>query len=466
MRIPGTSGGFPDDAFADARRDAVVRGGQILTDGNPQQGEYSHRWSAFLPSGNAVLFTVDTGGSFDNASVGVLSFDTGAKKDLFPGGTNPVYSPTGHIVFAQGGSLYAVPFDVETLEVTGPRVLILEGVLMEPGGAAHFALSQEGSLVYVPGDKLVPSRRLVWVNRDSDVEPLSVPLREYSNPSVSPDGHRGAVTIRDGSNYDIWIADARRGTLAPLTTHPGEDFVPIWTPDGARVTFASEMGGPVGHTGPGGPSPWWRSENRTGDAEPIQIASDELAGKFPTSWSPDGQTLVFSAVTSERENGIWIQSLDSGAEAQRFQATEFNEYGAMFSPDGEWLAFSSNESGRFEVYVKRFDGSGGVGIVSVDGGTEPVWSRDGREIFYRDGYKMMAVPIRTGPELDIGTPEMLFEGRFLPTGRPDARRNYDVGSDGRFLMIQREEDLAPTEIRVRLNFFEELRRLAPPSQSQ
>ncbi|MFQ5742512.1 MAG: protein kinase, partial [Acidobacteriota bacterium] len=170
VRLAATGEGFPEDAFATVERDPmIVEDTQTLTNANPQQGEYSHRWPTFVPGGGAVLFTVDTGSSFDNASIAVLSLNTGAKKDLFPGGTNAVYSPTGHIVFAQGGSLYAVPFDRERLELTGPRVRILDGVLTEPGGAAHFALSRDGSLVYVPGERLQPNRKLVWVDREGNV---------------------------------------------------------------------------------------------------------------------------------------------------------------------------------------------------------------------------------------------------------------------------------------------------------
>ncbi|MDA2930045.1 protein kinase [Acidobacteria bacterium AH-259-O06] len=453
-RISAIGGPLPNDAFSDAP--IRERGEQLLTSADREQGEYSHRWPEFLPGGKAVLFTVDTGGSFDNASIAVLSLESGDTKVLFPGGTNARYSPTGHIVFAQAGSLLAVPFDLERLEVTGPSVSILDGVMMEPGGAAHFTLSRDGSLVYVPGGLLVPDRKLVWVDRLGNVEPLLAEPKGYMTPSVSPDGQHVAVTIREGSNYDIWVVEVRRGTLNPLTSHPGEDFDPIWTPDGKRVTFASEMA-----EGQKGPALWWRPADADGPAEPVQVRSSDLLWKFPTSWSPDGQTVIFNAIDTEIKNGIWTQSIETEAEAREFHVTEFDESSAMFSPNGRWLAFVSNQSGRHEVYVKAFGGSGGMKRASVEGGTEPVWVADGSEIYYRNGEKMMATAVETGAELKIGDPEMLFEGRFLPTGRPDARRNYDIAPDGRFLMIKREQDVTPTEFSILLNWFEELKRLVP-----
>jgi dipeptidyl aminopeptidase/acylaminoacyl peptidase len=187
---------------------------------------------------------------------------------------------------------------------------------------------------------------------------------------------------------------------------------------------------------------------------------------MPTSWSPDGQTLAFTdRITSVAGHDIWMLPLEGEQEPWAFLDTEFEETGAMFSPNGRWLAYMSNETGRDEVYVQPFSVSGprGTKQISVGGGTEPLWGPDGRELFYRNGDKMMAVAIEaeSEPELSVGTPRLLFEGRFLP-GPNWARRNYDISPDGqRFLMIQREQDLVPTEIIVVLNWFEELKRLVP-----
>ncbi len=238
-----------------------------------------------------------------------------------------------------------------------------------------------------------------------------------------------------------------------VTSHPGEDVAPIWTPDGKQVTFASDM------AGEGGPALSWKPADGSGPQE--LLLEGEQVG-MPTSWSPDGQTLAFR-LTGPGSNDIWMLPLEDEQEPWAFLNTEFDETWAMFSPNGRWLAYMSNETGRDEVYVQPFSVSGprGKRQVSVDGGTEPVWAPDSRDLFYRNGDKMMAVAIETEPELSVGTPRLLFEGRFLsgPTWLP---RNYDISTDGqRFLMIKREQDLVPAELIVILNWFEELKRLVP-----
>ena len=282
----------PPDAFSDDPSRA-------LTTPDPSKGEYSHRWPQFLPGGKAVLFTIDTGGNFDEARIAVLSLETGKTEVLFDGGTNARYLPTGHIVFCRAGALLAVPFDLERLERTGDPVTVIEGILMEPGGAAHFTFSDDGSLAYVPGDMLVPDRKLVWVDRQGEVEPLPAEPREYMDPSLSPDGRQVAVTIREGSNYDIWVSEVARGSLSRLTSHPQEDLGPIWTPDGKQVTFASEMAGR-------GPVLSWRPAD---GSSPQELLLEREVGtlRFPTSWSPDGQTLAFTdLLNSVTGSDIWI----------------------------------------------------------------------------------------------------------------------------------------------------------------
>ena len=455
-RISAVRNTLPPDAFSDVS--AISLMGQILTTPDSTEGEFSHRWPQFLPGGKAVLFTIDTGGSFDEPRIGVLSLETGKTEVLLEGGTGARYVPTGHIVFSRAGALLAVPFDLERLERTGDPVTVLEGILMEPGGAAHFTFSDDGSLAYVPGGVLVPERKLVWVNRQGEVELLPAEAREYMSPSLSSSGRQVAVTIREGSNYDIWISDVARGSLTRLTSHPREDLSPIWTPDSAQVTFMSEMNGPV-------PTLWWRPADRSGPQE-LLLERVPVGARLPTSWSPDGQTLAFTQLFRSETDSSDILMLPREGEQEpwAFLSTEFEESGAMFSPDGRWLAYESNETGRYEIYVQPFSatGPGGKLPVSVSGGTEPVWPRNSRDLFYRNGDKMMAVAIETEPELSVGTPRLLFEGRFLGAGPLHLRRSYDVSSDGqRFLMIQREQDLVPTEIVVILNWFEELKRLVP-----
>jgi serine/threonine-protein kinase len=453
-RISAVGNTLPSDAFADVPS-LDPRFGQVLTTPDPTEGEYSHRWPQFLPGGKGVLFTIDTGGSFDEARIAVLSLETGKTDVLLDGGTNARYLPTGHIVFSRAGALLAVPFDLERLERTGDPVTVVEDILMEPGGVAHFTFSDDGSLAYVPGGMLVPDRKLVWVNRQGEVEPLPAEPREYENPRLSPDGQQVAVTIREGSNYDVWISEVARGTVTRLTSHPGEDLSPIWTPDGKQLTFGSEMSGES-------PTLWWGPADGSG---PQELLLEKGWARLPTSWSPDGQTLAFTELFRPgTESGIWMLPREGEQKPWAFLDTEFEESGAMFSPDGRWLAYTSNETGRDEIYVQPSDVTGprGKEQVSVDGGTEPLWAQDSPELFYRNGDKMMAVAIETQPEFSAGTPRLLFEGRFLGTGPVHLRQSYDISPDGqRFLMIKREQDLVPRELIVVLNWFEELKRLVP-----
>ncbi len=210
-----------------------------------------------------------------------------------------------------------MPFDLERLERTGDPVIVLEGILMEPGGAAHFSFSDEGSLAYVPGDMLVPDRKLVWVNRQGEVEPLPAEAREFMSPSLSPDGRQVAVTLREGSNYDIWVSEATRGSLTRLTSHPGEDIAPIWTPDGQQVIFASDA------AGEGPPALSWRPADGSAPQEPL--LEGEQVGGLPTSWSPDGQTLAFHTLTVPVTGGdLWILPRESEQEPWAFLDTEFD----------------------------------------------------------------------------------------------------------------------------------------------
>ena len=214
------------------------------------------------------------------------------------------------------------------------------------------------------------------------------------------------------------------------------------------------------HSTSSGPTLWWRPADASGPQE--ILIEPEDTGQIPTSWSPDGQTLVYTDLFGP---DIWMLPLGGEEKPWAFLDTDFEVSGAMFSPDGHWLAYMSNETGRDEVYVQPVSVTtpGGKRQVSIGGGGEPVWAPDGRDLFYRNGDRMMAVAIETEPELSVGTPRLLFEGRFLPVlSGDDPGGSYDISPDGqRFLMIKREQDLVPTEIIVILNWFEELKRLVP-----
>ena len=428
------------------------------------KGEFSYRWPNVLPNGKGVLFTLDTGEGFDNARISVLEIETGQIKTLIDGGTHARYVHSGHVVFARHGSLWAAPFDEDRLEVLGEAVTVVTGVATEPEGTAHFSASENGTLAFVPGGLWESNRRLVWVDREGFVEPLTTPNRPYLQPTLSPDGRWIAITIQDGSNFDIWLSEVARGTLTRMTFDPGEDFNTVWSPDGGRIVFSSETGS--SETDTRGPSLHAAAADGSGVPE-ILIDTERGGVEFPGSFHPADNILGFTfwnqnaSIQSYRGTEIRLASLDDHEERPLLETT-FNEHSPMFSPDGRWFAYVSDETGSDEVYLRPYPGEGGKRSVSTDGGAEPVWAPNGRELFYRNGDKMMAVSIETDPELSIESPELLFEGRFAVTHRPDTPRNYDVSRDGQhFLMVQTVDDPAPTQINIVLNWFEELERLVP-----
>jgi eukaryotic-like serine/threonine-protein kinase len=408
-----------------------------------EEREDSHRWPAFLPGGDAVLFAAfRAGGNWNNAQISVQSVGTGERRDLVQGGTNPRYAPSGHLVYAQGGNLMAVPFDAQKLTVTGTAVPMVEGVLQSTfSGAAQYSFSDTGSLVYVPGS-VQAQRRLLWVSRGGAEEPVAAPARAFRGPRLSPDGREVAVAI-EGQETEVWLYDLSRETLTRLTSQGGTEYDPVWTPDGKRVVFHSTTG-VVGL--------FWQLADGSGGLERLN------GGGLPYSWSPDGQLLAFN------DGNANIEVLRLGdRKVLHFSETRFKEGAAQFSPDGRWLAYVSDESGRYEIYVQPYPGPGGKWQISTEGGTEPLWNPNGRELFYRSGDRMMAVEITTQPRFSAGKPKVLFAGQFQPSPSPVPNANYDVSPDGqRFLMLKLGgQDQAPTQINVVLNWFEELRQKVP-----
>src|SRR6266852_5747946 len=429
--------------------------------------ENSHRWPEFLPGGKTVLFAAGAGaGIWTNVHIGVHSVGTGEQRNLLQAGTQPRYAPSGHLVYAQGGNLMAVPFDPQRLAVIGAAVPVVEGVLQSPStGAAQYSISTTGSLVYVQGGIQAAQRRLVWVSRNGAEQPLPAPARAYRNPRLSPDGRQVAVNVEE-QETQVWLYDLSRETLTRLTFGGNSNINPSWTPDGKRIAFQSNKEGP--------PNLFWQLADGSGGLE--RLTTSEYM-QSPNSWSSDGQLLAFLEITPTTGYDIWVlrlgnPSASSGQvpsagsgqvrKSQPFLRTQFNESVPRFSPDGRWLSYISDESGRFEIYVQPYPGPGGKWQISTEGGTEPVWNPNGRELFYRSADKIMAVDIATQPGFAAGKPRMLFEGQYVPT--PATLDNYDISPDGqRFLMIKPSEQAqaALTQINVVLNWFEELKRRVP-----
>ncbi len=416
-----------------------------------EEGEVGHRWPEMLPDGQALLFTVvGEPGTLENARIAFLSLETHERRILLDEESyNARYAPTGHIIYMKAATLMAVPFDLRQLKVTGPAVPILSNVRARRAGGADFSFSNDGALVYMRPP--FEENTLVWVDREGRATPVTETKRAFEEPHFSPDGQYLSVTVTDADGPNVWVYDITRGILSP-TTFESENDRAIWTPDGKRLTFASNR------TGQG--KIYWMPADGSGEAEPL-IATP-LFNPIPSSWSPD-HVLVYSEGPAN-ESDLWVLLLEGERTPQPFLATQFNERQPMFSPDGRWISFTSDRSGREEVYVKPYAVEGGIVAISTDGGTAPRWARDGKELFYRNGDKMMVVSVETEPTFQAETPRLLFEEAYDYYSLA-LTFNYDISPDGqRFVMVEASEQPARTQIHVVLNWFEELKRLVPTGQ--
>jgi Tol biopolymer transport system component len=267
----------------------------------------------------------------------------------------------------------------------------------------------------------------------------------YEDPRLSPDGRRLAFASFEGANSDVWVRDLARGSNARVTTHPGEDFEAVWSPNGMRLAFASEIEEDAENPGPG--LAWVTDIGQ----RPERLLQSPGFGnwEFPTSWSPDGRWLLFARTRVGTSRDLVLLPTAGARIPTVYLETAADEGGATFSPDGRWIAYISNETGRYEVYVRPFPGPGTPVTISAGGGVEPHWSGDGRELFYRTGNRMMVVTISGGA---ASAPTTLFEGRFEMNGYGGSSANYDVAPDGRFVMIRRKNPLTPTAIDVVFNW--------------
>jgi serine/threonine-protein kinase len=414
------------------------------------EGEGSHRWPALVPDRREVLFAVDDGSSFNwnDARIAVQSQDAEVHRTVLDGGTSPRYSLTGHLVYARSGSLLAVPYDSSSGNVTAPPRSLVQAVAMTAmTGDAHYALAMDGTLVNVSGGSDDAGGPLVWVDRNGDAESLHIARRGFEMPRLSPDGRRVAVTIREG-NSDAWVIELERGTMTRLTSERAEDHSVAWTPDGKRVTYSSTRG-TESHI-------MIKNADGSGEAERFFVAGQH---QHIGGWTPDG-TLLITDGGMELGSDLYFASVTEEVRPRIFVATTFDEQSPQLSPDGRWVAYRSDESGKSEVYVQSFPEPGARWPISTDGGTEPVWSPDGQELFYRNGDKLMVVAVELGSTVRAGAPRVLFEAEYATVLWQDA--NYDVSPDGnRFLMIGETRTERPSQLNLVLNWTEELKSILP-----
>jgi len=408
-----------------------------------EHGEFSHRWPQVLPDGHTVLFTIWTGPGWDEKHLALQNGEGGERRILLRGASTGRYVSSGHLLYAKADELVTVPFDRAGLRVTGAPVTLVEHADDLIGEGTPYAVSDTGTLVYIKSDAGVYRRQLVWVGTNGQMERLPAPPGAYTDPEIAPDGRSVALSIQ-GAMQSLWIYDFTRATLTTLPAS-GSSQAPVWTPDGHRLIY---RGTRTGHR-----NLFWRAAN--GDGEEERLSTGEGL-QTPGSMSPDGVTLVFTDTPPGAGRDVWMVRLDGDRTPRAVLQTPFNESAPHLSPDGKWLAYSSTESGRSEIYVRPFPDAGGRLTISTDGGSEPRWSRDGRELFYRNGERMLAVTMTAGSMPAAGPARLLFTGRYQVSDAGVA--GYDVAPDGRFLMIEpKTSPQSATQISVVLNWFDEVR---------
>jgi serine/threonine protein kinase len=426
--------------------------------GVPQQvttlasGESAHRWPTLLPGGRTILFTVAYGGartkagsSFQNAyRVVAKALDSGAQQTVMEGASFARYLPTGHLLYVKGDALLATHFDLRSLQANGSPVVVSDQIAVNDSASAQLTVSAEGTFAYVPRAAL-EHRALVWVDRSGATTQVGLGQRWFDYPRLSADGGRIAVSVRENGQKDIWVQERASPALSRLTFDGTSDDGQIWTPDGQAITYSTLQDGKTVMI----------SQDVEGNRASHVIFSTGHS-LWPGSWSRDGQTLAFMELVNAGDVSVIRQG---DVKATPFADSAATEWGARLSPDDRWIAYTSNASGRWEVYVKPYPGPGERRQISTDGGAEIVWGRNGRELFYRNGPRLMAVDVVTQPAFSAGTPRAVFETPFA-RGEPGLP-NYDVAPDGRFLMIKPgDTEAAPRPIHIVINWFDELRRIA------
>jgi len=429
-----------------------------------EQGEKTHRWPQILPGGKAVLFTSHTAtlAGFDGASIVVMSLRDRRRKTLVRGGTFGRYLPSGHLIYVSRGTLFAVPFDLETLAVRGAPAPVFEQIAYSTqDGSAQLDFSPTGTLVYQSGRTGGGLVTVEWLDSAGKAQPLLAKPGDYNYPGLSPDGQRLALIVTVGSDQDIWVYEWQRDTMTRLT-FGGTPYTPAWSPDGRYILFQASEG-----------MFWTRSD---GSGNPQRLIQNMTQGKFlyPSSFTPDGKRLAFyEGVTPAGD--IWTVPVESDGAGLRagkpepFLQTAFNEREPAFAPDGRWLAYVSDESGTMQVYVRAFPaapfGKGGKWQVSNDGGRYPTWSRNGRELFFRteDNRIMVATYTVKGDSFTSEKPRVWSAGRIARPGRIGRSRNFDLAPNGNRIAALipvdgAEEQKAQNHVIFLENFFDELRR--------
>ncbi len=420
-----------------------------LTRRDQHLGEISHRWPHVLPDGKTILFTVWTGPGEDEKHMVRQTIGTSERHALVRGGDTPRYVTPGFLVYGRLDGLFAVPWQPAQLDLGGGVPITLpQSPRLENEGNSAYAVSDDGTLIYLAGGESRIAYRVVWVDRAGKTEPLAIPDRDYESAVLSPDDRQALLQIY-GATTGLWMYDFSRRSLTPFTTNAGSSQAPLWTTDGTHVIYRA--------TRKGLRNLYWKPADGTGAEEPLTTKPDVV--QAPTSVSPDGEWLLFNEQGGPSGAGsIWKLHLTGDRTPAVVVPAALD---AVVSPDGKWIAFMALVEGGYDVFAQPFPGPGPRQPISIGGGWLPRWSRDSKELFYasRNNERTMVVTIGSGTTLQVGTPRSLYDVRFRET--INGNTPYDVARDGRFLRVQRSHpDYALTSINIVFNWFDELRRVA------
>jgi serine/threonine-protein kinase len=422
-----------------------------LTVPDTMRNERTHRYPQFLPDGKTVIFTVGTLDSpdyYDDATIGAVNLQTGERTVLLKGACMARYVSSGCLVYSRAGTLFAVPFDLRRLQVSGSSFPVAEDVFGDPTtGATHCSISENGTLVYVPGKANIYQRTLAWVDRNGAVTDLRAAARTYLDPRLSPDGNQVAVIISSGRDFDVWVFNIPRNTMSRLT-FGGSNRSPVWSPDGKRIAYS--------YNATGNSKIIVRQADGSGTPEEFKSGLEEYDRTYVNCWTPDGSMLVVTVPQRRIGWDLMVLPLTGGRKPWKFLSTKSDEWVASLSPNGKWLAYISNETGVSQVFVRPFPGGTGQWQISADQAFETHWSIDGKMLYYNTGHSIMAVPIEATQSLVAGQASVLLKD-YRPLSI-ESGITFDVSPDGLHLLVTKSQDTeeAPLQIDVVLNWTDEI----------
>ena len=442
---------WSDDGTLFLTEDAIVPLHSLPAAGGPKRqvttlapGERTHRWPQALPGSKHVLFSVGSLGSpdsYDGGTIDVVNVETGERRVVIKGAAMARYCGDGRLLYSRGAELFSVRFDPDRLVTSGEAVRVAP-VARDPGtGAAHFSCAADGTLAFVPASSLSDLRRLVWMSGSGQIEPAKLPAGRYRDAQVSPDGKRVVLLNLIGSLGDVWTYDFDSGAFSRLT-FTSTNVAPVWSRDSQTIYYTSFNAGATEST-------LWR---KPADGSRDAVAVAKMSGRVYIDWVDPSETkAVVDQIVTDRHDIVRVSFGDS-APIDRLVSTPANELAATVSPGGNWLAYQSDDRGRTEVYVRDLGGSGAQWQVTSEGGEEPRWSGDGRQLFYRSVNRIMAVPLEPGKTFRPGPARGLFDGAY--GSDIESGRSYDVDPvSGRFLLVRpADSGPSPTALRVVLNW--------------